>query len=393
LCTNITRDEVFWITFLLHILHGGYSLRQSAKQQIDKLFTQGSHSNNWAVLVCTSRFWFNYRHVANALSVYRSVKRLGIPDSQIILMLADDMACNPRNPRPGEVFNHKNQAIEVYGSDVEVDYRGYEVTAENFIRVLTGRLPLDTPRSKKLETNDGSNVLIYMTGHGGEDFLKFQDAEEISSIELADAFEQMWQKRRYNELLFIIDTCQAVSMFSQFYSPNIIAIASSQVGEDSLSHHVDPAIGVYIIDRYTYYLLEFLEKIMPGSKNTMDQLFKICPKHQCISTVGISTHLFKRDVSKTLITDFFGSVRSVDLQSDVNFKISVENRSTYNQNVERISTTTPTKSKHYEYANQFFTWPEKVDKTSDNFHIKIITSVFACFVIISVLKTLPAYSH
>ncbi len=39
------------------------------------------------------------------------------------------------------------------------------------------------------------------------------------------------------------------------------AVASSLVGEDSLSHHVDPAIGVYIIDRYTYYALEFLEKV------------------------------------------------------------------------------------------------------------------------------------
>jgi Peptidase C13 family len=47
-----------------------------------------SHTNNWAVLVDTSRFWFNYRHVANVLSVYRSVKRLGIPDNQIILMVA-----------------------------------------------------------------------------------------------------------------------------------------------------------------------------------------------------------------------------------------------------------------------------------------------------------------
>uniref|UniRef100_F6S8C9 GPI-anchor transamidase n=2 Tax=Ciona intestinalis TaxID=7719 RepID=F6S8C9_CIOIN len=122
--------------------------------------------------VCTSRFWFNYRHIANALSVYRSVKRLGIPDSQIILMLADDMACNPRNPRPGKVYNNKNEAIDVYGNDVEVDYRGYEVTVENFIRVLTGRLPPDTPRSKRLNTDDRSNVLVYMTGHGGEDFLK-----------------------------------------------------------------------------------------------------------------------------------------------------------------------------------------------------------------------------
>ena len=47
-----------------------------------------------------------------------------------------------------------------------------------------------------------------MTGHGGDGFLKFQDAEEIVNKELADAFEQMWQKRRYHEILFIIDTCQ-----------------------------------------------------------------------------------------------------------------------------------------------------------------------------------------
>lgn len=39
-----------------------------------------SHTNNWAVIVDTSRFWFNYRHAANVLSIYRSVKRLGIPD-------------------------------------------------------------------------------------------------------------------------------------------------------------------------------------------------------------------------------------------------------------------------------------------------------------------------
>jgi Glycosylphosphatidylinositol transamidase (GPIT), subunit GPI8 len=53
-------------------------------------------------------------------------------------MIADDMACNPRNPRPATVFNNANQHIDVYGEDVEVDYRGYEVTVENFIRLLTG---------------------------------------------------------------------------------------------------------------------------------------------------------------------------------------------------------------------------------------------------------------
>lgn len=33
----------------------------------------------------------------------------------------------------------------------------------------------------------------------------------------------------------MIDTCQAASMYDKFYSPNILAVASSLVGEDSLS--------------------------------------------------------------------------------------------------------------------------------------------------------------
>ena len=60
----------------------------------------------------------------------------------------------------------QNENIDVYGDDVEVDYRGYEVTVENFVRLLTGRLPENTPRSKRLLTDAGSNILIYMTGMG-----------------------------------------------------------------------------------------------------------------------------------------------------------------------------------------------------------------------------------
>lgn len=53
------------------------------------------------------------------------------------------------------------------------------------------------PRSKRLLTDERSNVFVYMTGHGGNEFLKFQDNEEISAFDIADAFEQMYQKKRY----------------------------------------------------------------------------------------------------------------------------------------------------------------------------------------------------
>lgn len=44
-----------------------------------------------------------------------------------------------------------------------------------------------------------------------------------------------------------------------------------QVAVGMFQHHVDPSIGVYVIDRYTYYALEFLETVTPGSKKTMGQ--------------------------------------------------------------------------------------------------------------------------
>ena len=69
---------------------------------------------------------------------YRTVKRLGIPDSNIILMLADDSSCNLRNKFPGSVYANAGRHLDLYGDNIEVDYRGYEVTVENFIRVLTG---------------------------------------------------------------------------------------------------------------------------------------------------------------------------------------------------------------------------------------------------------------
>lgn len=41
----------------------------------------------------------------------------------------------------------------------------------------------------------------------------------------------------------MVDTCQAQSMHLEFYSPNILAVGSSNVGEDSLSVGHDSIIS------------------------------------------------------------------------------------------------------------------------------------------------------
>lgn len=54
-------------------------------------------------------------------------------------MLSDDVSCNPRNHFPATCFNNAGRFLDLYGTNIEVDYRGYEVTVENFIRLLTGK--------------------------------------------------------------------------------------------------------------------------------------------------------------------------------------------------------------------------------------------------------------
>ena len=49
----------------------------------------------------------------------------------------------------------------------------------------------------------------------------------------------------------------------------------------------------------------------------MGDFLQVCPKRLCISTVGKRTDLFARDPFKVPITDFFGSVRNVELTTNV----------------------------------------------------------------------------
>lgn len=118
-------------------------------------------------------------------------------------------------------------------------------------------------------------------------------------------------------MLFMIDTCQANTMYSKFYSPNILATGSSKLDQSSYSHHADNDVGVAVIDRYTYYNLEFLENNVKNasSKHTMRDLFDSYDTRKIHSDPGVRIDLFHRALDQVLITDFFGNVQNVEVDS------------------------------------------------------------------------------
>jgi len=118
----------------------------------------------------------------------------------------------------------------------------------------------------------------------------------------------------------MIDTCQANTMYSKFYSPNIIATGSSEIDQSSYSHHADNDVGVAVIDRYTYYNLDFLEKEVrePSSKKTLGDLFDSYDEAKIHSHPGIRWDLFpggEQGGRERLLMDFFGNVQNVEVDS------------------------------------------------------------------------------
>ncbi|KAH9589197.1 Peptidase C13 [Trypanosoma melophagium] len=217
--------------------------------------------NTWAVILSSSRYFFNLRHTSNALTMYHLCRKHGMDDDQIILFLGDSYACDPRNPDPATIYSALSgpDRVNLYSCNVQVDYAGYDVDVRRFLGVLQGRYDEHTPPSRRLDTDENSNILIYAAGHAAEGFFKFQDSEFLSSTDVADTLMMMWEQRRYHKVVFLVDTCHALSMCLEIKAPNVICLTSSDVVLESFSHHVDPSSGLTVISRWSFESLQLLE--------------------------------------------------------------------------------------------------------------------------------------
>ena len=74
------------------LISGGGGAEQQQRRKSSK------HQKNAAVIVSTSRFHHNYRHAVNALSMRKVlIDHGGYDDSNIVLMIAGDIPCDPRS--------------------------------------------------------------------------------------------------------------------------------------------------------------------------------------------------------------------------------------------------------------------------------------------------------
>lgn len=280
-----------------------------------------------AVIVSSSRYWFNYRHTANALSFYQLLRSRGVPDSQIVLMLADDQACDARNPLRGELpagypSQGAAEADDVHAGRVQVDYRGDEVSVDAVLRVLHDRHEPGTPTQKRLSSGARDNVLLFMTGHGGDGFLKFHDAEELTGVDLALGVRAMAAERRYREMVLLVDTCQAFTLCDEMGGvPGLLCGGSSVRDESSYSHHGDNLVANLLVDRFSHFATEYIRREKP--QQSMKGLFEYLDPARLASTLACNSTL-GRGLEHVELGHFFGGAQAAPAEAAERAAVPIE---------------------------------------------------------------------
>jgi legumain len=178
---------------------------------------------DWAVLLAGSRTYGNYRHQSDTCHAYKIVNKFGIPDSRVIVMQYDDIAKDPENPFPGQVFNKPTAAgtpgVDVYAG-CKKDYTGAAVTPDMFVAVMTGDSS-KTGGRPVLKSGPDDRVFIFFTDHGGTGIIAFPDGSLMSSTMLIGAINQMFNQKMYSHLVFYMEACESGSMFEGLIKPNL----------------------------------------------------------------------------------------------------------------------------------------------------------------------------
>jgi len=201
---------------------------------------------NWAVIVAGSSGYDNYRHQADACHAYQIVRENGVPQENIITFMYNDIAHNPINPFPGQIFNRPT-AAGVPGTDVyagvQIDYAGDDVSPENFLAVLRGNSSGVHPKGGKvLNSMATDRILIYFADHGGPGFIELATAY-LFAPDLLATLEYMHVHHRFGQMVFYLEACESGSMFDKLLKPewNIYALTASNPEESSWGAYCQPA--------------------------------------------------------------------------------------------------------------------------------------------------------
>ncbi|KRY22719.1 Legumain [Trichinella patagoniensis] len=209
-----------------------------------------SHENpgqKWALLVAGSNGWYNYRHQADICHAYQILRKHGIPDSNIVVMMYDDIAYNEDGP--------------------------------------------------------DDHIFINFVDHGGRGILCFPEGE-MTIGELNKTLTEMHRLKKYGQMLIYIEACESGSMFKNIL-PNdikIYATTAANARESSYACYFSEELETYLGDCYSVNWMENSDRELLWMETVREQynIVKFETNTSHVSEFG------DRSVSEDYLSDFQG---------------------------------------------------------------------------------------
>lgn len=212
-----------------------------------------------AVLIATSSGWDNYRHQADVLAYYQYLKQNNFTDDDILLIMADDLASDKKNPYPGQVIRD-NLSLENLYTDVTIDYKLDDLTPADLKQILLGR------RSEKLPTvldsTDGHNVLLIWTGHGVPGSLLWDDNRNmITGRYMSELFKEMYLAGKYRKMFGVIEACYSGSVAMECVGvPKLLLMTATNDKETSKAELYSSVWRTYLTNSFNAAVLKTLQE-------------------------------------------------------------------------------------------------------------------------------------
>ena len=224
----------------------------------DSEYVPSIPDGNKAVLICGSEGWYNYRHQADLLYVYNTLKENHYSDNDIILIMRDDIAFHPKNPHQG-VIKVSPDGENLY-HDVVIDYRADTLSTRDIEDILLGN------RSERLatvlESTDTDNVLLYWTGHGTDkSFSWLETGEKFTDQQMGSTVRKMYEDKKYQSMLIFTEPCYSGSVVKAIEGiPLVLGFSAASESESSYAENFSNELGVWMCDRFTLNLIRIYEE-------------------------------------------------------------------------------------------------------------------------------------
>ena len=217
-------------------------------------------------------------------------------------------ACESRNAYPGEiVLSEYADKIRTCQENIDISFQESDFHNYQLLDILRGRKLNQYNGFRQLNSNKDSKIIVLITSHGGENFIKVRNFLVVLSDELNRTLNEMYIKGKYKELVFVVDTCEGYSLYDHVKVPNIYFISSSAVGQKASSYSYDENLMGPTVDKFHFLLYNSLKNIHENRiyNTTLDNLFgDIKAKKKFLETDVIWDNKINR---VPYVNEFFGN--------------------------------------------------------------------------------------